>query len=489
MREHIRTQGEFENFVQLNNLHMDVEMMNAINAAFEEHRITYVFASENSFLFEFSNENKSLKISFDNINKLKETLLSQLSKKVKIKTYDPHVTLSVITQLEKLGFILKDYNDFYTAELSMGPYTLGIELKPYEKYKEHGRAILSKNGEYLSTLEHRRLYTAKDASDFVKSVSKNKELLNIVEELASEFIPEKEELYNLGFKEIKVGSTTNIVRDDISYVILIKENEIGKYLIVECDCDTIFVERTSQTNLTKAFKHILERTCYEEFLSEKEGGDFSKIKKDFLEKEYPQDESTFKGSETEKLYDFFLIHDMSTSDTLFDYLKAAVKQEILESVSFNKPNLKIVLKNGEIEVKMKIDFSHMIGNKPFFVWKPKNYIRTIEEIRSLIKVKREKADMAEVKTTNTFKKLKILGFLDGSTKEDNINRSIILKKGIYSYEVHSDGSILRVCKKMKYSILLKEIGYLHNLGEYESALEVILENYRKHSKESGFQKV
>lgn len=489
MREQLKTWSEFENFVDLNGLNVDKEIMKAVEKAFEDHRITDVFANGKSFIFEFGKQNRYLKASFNKINDLKNTILSQLSQNIEIKIYDPHVTLAAITHLEKIGFKLEDYDDHYKVELTNGIYKLTIELKPYDKYNEHGRAMLYKNDKYVSTVDHQRLYTAKDAINFVKKLSENSEILKIIKEESVEFIPEKEELYNLGFKEKEENDKILIVREDVSYVISINELEIGKYLTIESDCDTIFVERLSNKDLTKAFKHVLERHSYEEFLLEKDGEQFSKVKKDFLEKEYPQDESTFKGSETEKLYDFFLIHDMSTSDTLFDYLKAAVKQEILVSISFHKPNLKIILKNGEIDVKMKIDFSHMIGNKPFFIWKPKNYIKTIEEMRSLIKVKREKADIAEVKTTNTFKKLKILGFSDISTKEDIVNRSIILKKGIYSYEIYSDGSVLRNCKKMKYSVLFAEMGYLHNLGEYEGALQMVLENYRKYSKEYGFQKV
>lgn len=244
------------------------------------------------------------------------------------------------------------------------------------------------------------------------------------------------------------------------------------------------------------FKYILNSVKFAEKILENnfdnKSIDFNKDKEDFLNKKY-KEENYISRNGVEKLYDYFTMHDISTVDAFYEYLKKSVNKNLLESINFinTSKKLSIKFKNGtSLEIELIPEFSHVTNNINIFFWKPLNYIENIKSIKIIVNTDKEKAEIFDIKTESIYMLLlEKYNFLDISTTEDNLKRRIFLKKGLYTYRIFSTGliDILYDNGDRSYTIVLEDGSYLLTIAEYTKALNLVLNNYLMFSKEYGFQ--
>jgi len=481
---------------------VDEKLSLAVEKCFLNFQIHSVEVKPHGLIFHFTQNNSYIFISNEKMKNLEEKTLNiflNFSKFNKPKVYDSESLVALCQPFEKIGFEINDQIG-YKFILKNDKYILEIDLEPSIKSGQHGRIMLyDRSGKYLKTLNNIYLKSILDVKNLIdESLKKYLSYVNFPKNENSSLKKmmdnyEAEELFNLDYKFIENKNTIEIFNNKVHYKISKFVQYPLEYLLISEQNDNVLLCKrlTNDKNDNKhVLKHIIDR---HKLLSQKifenaSNVDLLKLKKEFIKKDYKNNNEKIDNiSSVEKLYDYMNNHDMSISDTFFDYLKAATKQKKLVSIHFNKPYLMLEFDNGSLEVKMEAEFSHFVGNIPHFYWKPKKYMFTIENLRKLIPLNREKADIVEVKMLKNFKKLSLLGFKDISSREDDIKRSVILNKGIYTYKIHSNGSIFRACDKMKYSVLLEEGSYLYNIQEYEEALQLVLDNYKKYSKAYGFQ--
>lgn len=479
--EHLKNKEDFLLFLDFEKIAIDSELKDLLSKLFDNHTILHVEKtgeiSSGKFHLNFlmSRKKMNLVLNKEGLSEPNERIIQRLKKlslSEPLNIYSTDSLLPLCAPLTKYGFVIEDQIE-YKIRLTRDNESITIDLTPSDLSGHHGRSTLYSKQEgddwrYVTTIASLNLKSLEDVKSLIDKTSLDLEKRYNKEE--SEEL--SEELYNLGCTSTitleKLGSNT--------YAYIVEDGNVVRCL---------------KGDTTIALEYLIDRANFKFALLERDDS-FDQEKNLFLQKDY-EILQFFSQDGVDKLYDFFINHDLSVSDIFYEYLKEATKNGKLISIDFKKSKigkkLEIKFSEGDLNVELEPEFSHYINKKPIFFWKPINYIGSIQSIKKITKVKTEKADMIEIKMSNIYKKLLKYGLKDISTKEDNIKRRIFLNKGLYTYQIFSDGKIILSYEKRdrSHEIVLEDGYYLQTVEEYEQALSKVFVNYAKFSKEYGFQ--